>query len=121
MKKIDEILNKLEDCLLNNKYESIETESIELKDLSGGDDWNKLYIAICAFLNTDGGIIICGIHENKDKTGYKLTGFNPNNEDRLKAKLKSSFTDEKDVKLDLSSYFKYEFRKVKDSIKECEW
>ncbi len=114
MKKIDEILNKLEDCLSNNKYESIETESIELKDLSGGDEWKQLYIAACAFLNTDGGIILCGVNENNSNTKYKLTGFDRRNENRLEEKLRKSFTDENDVELDLSSYFKYEFRNLLD-------
>ena len=82
MKKTDEILNKLEDCLSNNKYESIETEKIELKDLSGGEDWKQLYRSICAFLNTDDGIVVIGIKE-KDKS-YKLTGYDENNENKLK-------------------------------------
>jgi ATP-dependent DNA helicase RecG len=114
MKKVDEILHKLEGCLLNDKYESIETESIELKDLSGGDVWRPLYISACAFLNTDGGIIICGVNENEQSTRYTLTGFDRRNENRLEEKLRTSFTDENDVKLDLSAYFKYEFRNLSD-------
>lgn len=110
MKKIDEILNKLEDCLLNNKYESIETETIELKDLSGGDEWKQLYVSVCAFLNTDGGIVICGVNENSNHNQYKLTGFDRRNEPKLDEKLRNSFTDENDIKLDLSSNFKYEFK-----------
>ncbi len=114
MKKIDEILNKLEDCLLHNKYESIETESIELKDLSGGEDWKQLYVAICAFLNTDGGIILLGVNENDKHTQYKLTGFKRQNEERLEAKLRTSFTDENNVVLNLSNNFKYEFKNLLD-------
>lgn len=112
MKKIDEILNKLEDCLLNNKYESIETETIELKDLSGGDHWKQLYVAICAFLNTDGGIVLLGVNENDKQNQYKLTGFKRENEQRLEAKLKTSFTEENGVKLNLSNNFKYEFKNL---------
>ena len=114
MKKIDEILSKLEHCLLNNSYESIETETIELKDLSGGDNWKQLYVAICAFLNTDGGIVILGVNENDKHNQYKLNGFNRQNEERLEAKLKSSFTDENANKLDLGSNFKYEFKDLLD-------
>ena len=110
MKKIDEILNKLEDCLSNNKYESIETESIELKDLSGGNEWKQLYVSICAFLNTDGGIVICGVNENNEHNQYKLNGFDRRNEPKLDEKLRKSFTNENDIKLDLSSNFKYEFK-----------
>lgn len=112
MRKIDEILNKLEDCLLNNKYESIETETIELKDLSGGHKWKQLYISTCAFLNTDGGIVIIGVNENNKK--YKLTGYDENNENKLKNESKKSFTNEKNVSIDLSNNFKYEIKDLLD-------
>ena len=36
MKKIEKVLKALENCLQNNQFESIETEKIELKDLSTG-------------------------------------------------------------------------------------
>ncbi len=114
MKKIDEILNELEDCLINKKYLSIETESIELKDLSGGDEWKQLYVSICAFLNTDGGMVICGINENDEHNQYKLNGFDRRNESKLDEKLRNSFTDESSVKLKLSNNFKYEFKALLD-------
>ena len=108
MRKIDEILNKLEDCLLNNKYESIETEAIELKDLSGGNQWKQLYISICAFLNTDGGIVLIGVNENNKQ--YKLTGYNENSENKLKEELKKLFTNDKFIQVDLSNNFKLEIK-----------
>ena len=114
MKKIDEILNELEDCLINKRYESIETESIELKDLSGGDEWKQLYVSICAFLNTDGGIVICGVNENNEHNQYKLNGFDRRNEPKLDEKLRTSFTNENGIKLNLSNNFKYEFKSLLD-------
>jgi predicted HTH transcriptional regulator len=110
MRKIDEILSKLEDCLLNNKYESIETETIELKDLSSGNQWRQLYISICAFLNTDGGIVIIGVNQ-KDKK-YKLTGYDENNENKLKDGLKNLFTNENNHSVDLSNNIKYEIKNL---------
>lgn len=110
MRKIDEILSKLEDCLLNNKYESIETETIELKDLSSGNQWRQLYISICAFLNTDGGIVIIGVNQ-KDKK-YKLTGYDENNENKLKDGLKNLFTNENNHSIDLSNNIKYEIKNL---------
>ncbi|MGI8885092.1 MAG: ATP-binding protein [Pyrinomonadaceae bacterium] len=111
MKKIDEILNKLEDCLLNNRFESIETEKIELKDLSGGEDWKQLYRSVCAFLNTDDGIVIVGIKE-KGKT-YKLTGYDENNENKLK-RIPKNFQNENNIELDLSNNIRFEIRGLLD-------
>ncbi len=111
MKKIDEILNKLEDCLLNNKYESIETEMIELKSLSDGTDWKQLYHSICAFLNTNDGIAVVGVKE-KNKT-YILTGYDENNENKLKL-IPKLFRNENSVELDLSNNIRFEIRNLLD-------
>ena len=82
----------------------LKTERIELKDLSTGDKWKELYISTCAFLNTDGGIIIVGINENEKSNKYKLIGFNDKNESKIK-ELTTKFTDENGNKLDLKNYF----------------
>lgn len=102
MKKIEKVLKALENCLQNNQFESIETEKIELKDLSTGGSWKQLYISACAFLNTDGGIIIVGVNEKNKK--YKLTGYDEGNENKIKD-LRKKFTNEKNKNLDLADYF----------------
>ena len=91
MKAVDKVLSRLENCLETNTYQSIETDKIELKDLSRGTEWKELYKSVCAFLNSQGGIIILGIHENSGKSAYKFTGFSLNNEDKLK-ELPNQFT-----------------------------
>ncbi|MFM7382287.1 MAG: RNA-binding domain-containing protein [Microcystaceae cyanobacterium] len=119
MNELDKILQKLENCLETQTYESIETQQIELKDLSGGDTWNELYRSVCAFLNTEGGIIIIGIKEKStpDKC-YKLTGYNENNESKIKDVCTqfSDFQDsfEKPKLLDLKDFFRYEIRDFLD-------
>jgi ATP-dependent DNA helicase RecG len=111
MKKIDEILNKLEDCLLNSRYESIETETIELKSLSNGTDWKQLYQSICAFLNSNDGIAVVGVRE-KDRT-YKLTGYDENNENKLK-EIHKQFKNENNVELNLSGNIRFEIKNLLD-------
>lgn len=59
-----ELIQKIEEIL---KLRS-ETKNIELKKGAGGT--NKVYDALSAFSNTEGGIIIFGIDENND---FKLT------------------------------------------------
>lgn len=102
MKTVEKILKQIETSLTSDNFQSVETERIELKDLSTGDKWKELYKTACAFLNTDGGIIIVGINEKSNK--YKLTGFNDKNEGNIK-ELTTIFTDEYGNKLDLKEYF----------------
>lgn len=113
MNPIDKVLLNLKDCLETNSYISIETDKIELKDLSSGNDWKELYKTICAFLNTRGGTVIIGIHENSSKTEYKLTGFKTQNEEKLK-ELPHIFTDDNSVKIDLSEYVRPDLFEIKD-------
>lgn len=119
MNEIDKILQKIKNCLETRNYEPIETQQVELKDLSSGNKWDELYRSTCAFLNSQGGLIIIGIHEKLTHPQcYKLTGYNENNEDKLK-KLFTQFSDfqdtsEKPKLLDLKDFFRYEIRELLD-------
>lgn len=102
MREIDRILDKIESCIRESTYYPVETDRIEVKDLSSGEDWKELYKSACAFLNASGGILIIGIKE-KNKN-YQLTGFNPDNEEKIK-ELAKKFTNEDQKPLDLQGYF----------------
>lgn len=103
MKTVDRILAQIEVCIAQNKYEKVESDKIELKDLSGGIS-NQLYTSACAFLNTEGGIIIIGIHEDERQKKYVFKGYNPEIESALKL-LPKQFTDQQGHSLDLSPMF----------------
>lgn len=103
MREIDKILLQIEQHIQNSTYTSFETDKLELKDLSGGGDWKELYKSVCAFLNTKGGIVIVGIKEDTQNKQLKFTGYNPNNESKIKD-LPKIFTDDEGKKLDLTEY-----------------
>ena len=110
MPLIDKTLEILKSCIENNSSKEVETEKIELKDLSLGSDWTELYKSACAFLNSNGGNIIIGVNENLKTKKYKFTGFDYNNENKLK-EIGKQFTDKLGNKKDLSIYFPdYEIR-----------
>jgi ATP-dependent DNA helicase RecG len=116
MREIDKILNQLEDCIRNNFYKPVETEKVELKatppNLKGS---NTLLQSVCAFMNTNGGILIIGVKDNNNVQvkNYELKGYNDDFEPVLK-ELGKQFTDKEFKKLDLSEFIvSYE---IKDFI-----
>jgi len=122
MSNLDDILLKIKNCLENNTYEPVETDSFELKDLSSGGKWDELYKSACAFLNTQGGTIIVGIHETLNQstqpTKYTLTGYDDGNENKL-IDLSQKFSDyqDKSIKptlLNLREFFHWEIRDFLD-------
>jgi len=122
MSNLDDILLKIKNCLENDTYEPVETDSFELKDLSSGGKWDELYKSACAFLNTQGGTIIVGIHETLNQstqpTKYTLTGYDDGNENKL-IDLSQKFSDyqDKSIKptlLNLREFFHWEIRDFLD-------
>lgn len=109
---LNEIISKIEYCLNNQFYDDIETEIIELKDLSTGGDWTSLKETICAYLNTNGGYIICGIRE-RDKT-YHLAGFDRNNEGKLIELQSKIFKSDMDVLVNLSDNISFIYTNILD-------
>ncbi|MEY4903564.1 MAG: hypothetical protein RLZZ292_1379 [Bacteroidota bacterium] len=105
---IEKTLKTLEECIAESKYIPVETERIELKNLGGGwgDDWYK---TVCAFLNTNGGMIVIGVQDkdNAKPAHYKFTGYTNSqaNESHLKYDLPRKFTNKEGQQLDLSTYF----------------
>ena len=99
MREIEKILNQLEDCIKNNSYIPVETEKVELKpthpNLKGA---SSLLQSVCAFLNTNGGMVLLGIKDNNNvqPKNYELKGFNYDFESNIN-KLGLQFTN-KDFK-----------------------
>ncbi|MDX1908703.1 MAG: putative DNA binding domain-containing protein [Bacteroidia bacterium] len=102
MRYIDRVLSQLEDHIHSGSFEALETDRIELKDLSNPRFSEDFYKTVCAFLNTEGGIIIVGIRE-KDRR-YLLTGYDPGTEDNLN-RLGEQFCNADGTRLDLRAYF----------------
>ena len=106
MREIDRILDRIEDCIVNNYYESVETEVIELKPTPPNLVGSKSTLeSICAFMNTNGGILILGIKDNNktEPKNYELKGYHENAENLIKS-FGEQFTDKDGKKLDVSEY-----------------
>jgi len=109
---IDETLFRIKQSLSSDEFIDVETSKVELKDLSTGNDWKSLKETICAFLNTDGGIIVCGIREKNKQ--YILTGFNRNNEGRLIDLDSKFFKDDRGVLLNVSDHIHFDYFPMQD-------
>lgn len=115
MKVTDNILIQLQECLTANTFKELETDKVELKDLSNGDDWKELYKSVCAFLNTQGGIVIIGVKEKNDKSAYLFTGFKAENESKLK-ELHKQFTNDGGQAIDLTDYIRPDLFEIRDFL-----
>jgi predicted HTH transcriptional regulator len=112
MRTIDKFLEQVEQCIQTDTYTPVETEKIELKDLSSGGDWKELYKTVCAFLNTGGGIVVVGIKEDTKQKRFRFTGYDANNEDKIK-QLPQQFTNDKGESLNLTNYVRPDWIEIK--------
>jgi ATP-dependent DNA helicase RecG len=115
---IDEALAAIRESISKDIFIGIERSKIELKDLSTKGDWKSLKETICAYLNTDGGIIICGVREKNNK--YALTGFNRNNESKVIELQTATFKDDAGLWLDVNTniFFDYQPLSINDETKD---
>jgi len=117
MRAIDKILEKLAQHVKGKSYTIVETDRLELKDLSGGEDWKELYKTICAFLNTQGGIIVIGIKEDTKNQKYQFTGFSATHSTEEKIKnIPHLFTDKNGTRMDLSDFINPDFVEIKSFL-----
>lgn len=109
---ISETLATIKQSIQSDVFIDVEKSKVELKDLSSSGDWKSLNETICAFLNSDGGIVICGIREKNKK--YTLTGFNRNNESKLIDLQTIYFRDDNDVLVDVSDNIHFDYESFLD-------
>lgn len=107
---IQENLEIIERSLRSKNFVDVERSKIELKDLTTGNEWKSLKETICAFLNTEGGIVFCGIRERNNQ--YQLSPFNRKNESGIVDLQTKFFKDDNQVLLDLSSNIFFDYHRV---------
>ncbi|NJN35407.1 MAG: hypothetical protein HC817_15265 [Saprospiraceae bacterium] len=100
-------MNIIDKSLKTGIFEDVEDAKTELKDLSTGSEWTSLNESICAFLNTNGGYVICGVRERDKK--YNLNGFNKNNEGKLIELRTKFFKTDNDLLIDLSDFIDFDY------------
>lgn len=107
MQDLSQILQKLQNLILRNHFEEMETESLEIKPVPAtGGEWQEMHKSINAFLNTRGGVLILGIREEGAGTSrrYVFQGWKDHAEPNLK-QIPTLFTDHKGVTQHLADSF----------------
>lgn len=107
---LNRIIHGIETTLSSGQFQDNEDPIVELKDLSSGNEWTSLKETVCAFLNTNGGYVICGIRERNKQ--YSFPGFDRNNEGRIIDLRTRFFKNDNDVLPDLSENIDFDYRNV---------
>jgi len=109
---IEDTLARIKQSLSSREFIDVERSKVELKDLSTGNDWKSLKETICAFLNTDGGIVICGVRERN--RAYSVSGFDRKNENNLIDLQSKYFENDNGLKESLDSNIFFDFDRLLD-------
>lgn len=104
---LNDTLAKLAKALTENIFVDAEKAKVELKDVSTKGDWKSLKETVGAFLNTDGGYIICGVRE-RDKQ-YSFPGFNRDNENNITELRNGIFENDNGTKVDLTNNIFFDY------------
>ena len=105
MKTVDRLLLQLEELIRQNRFEELETETIEIKPVpSSGGEWTQVAKSVMAFLNKRGGVLLLGVKEEQTPTRhYRITGWRSEAEGQVRA-LACKFTDRRRQPLDLNDW-----------------
>ena len=111
MDSLTPILNKLELCVQQSRWESLETDWLEIKPVPAtGNAWDNIRDSICAFLNTRGGVVVLGIKdEQQPHRHFIFTGYTETNSGNLSL-LRSAFQDVKGNPMDVGDCLMVEVR-----------
>ena len=94
MDDLSQILTKLERCVRDGTYESLEADWLEIKSVPAtGHAWDTIRESVCGLLNARGGLVILGVKdEQRPHRHYTFTGYTEQNSDNVAA-LRHAFQD----------------------------
>jgi len=113
MKLVEKIIQKLENCITNDNYESLETDTFELKNQPANPkdkEYSSIKETICSFLNTNDGFLLIGIREDVRNKKYIFKGYKSDFEESIKILEKETVHDINNNPIDISEYLKFEIR-----------
>lgn len=111
MDQLNRILNRLESCILQGTYESLETDWLEMKPVpASGNAWDSIRESICAFLNTRGGVVLLGVKdEQRPQRHYSFSGYTEDQSGQL-SELRRHFKDARRNPIDVGDCLRVEIR-----------
>lgn len=111
MDDLTPILSKLDRCIRDGSYESLEADWLEIKPVPAtGHAWDNIRESVCALLNARGGAVILGIKEEQSpRRHFSFTGYTEQNSGNVAA-LRNSFQDARRNALDVGDCLLLEVR-----------
>lgn len=101
MDDLSKTLARLEDCVRQGRYESLESHLLEIKPVPAtGNAWNSIRESVCALLNSRGGTIVLGVRDEQGPPRrYEHTGYTESNSANLSS-LRTCFQDARNHPMD---------------------
>lgn len=89
-----QILRQLEACVTEGRYQSLETDWLEVKSVpSSRGQWDSICESVCAFLNTRGGTVVLGIKEEQGPPRrFVFTGYDETQSENVR-RIRQAITD----------------------------
>ena len=97
-----QILRQLEACVTEGRYQSLETDWLEVKSVPPTrGQWDSITESVCAFLNTRGGTVILGIREEQGPPRkFVFTGYDETQAENVR-RIRQAITDKAGHAIDL--------------------
>lgn len=111
MDSLNHILNRLEICVRQNTWESLETDWVEVKPVpASGNAWDTIRDSIGAFLNSRGGVVVLGVRDQqKPHRHFEFAGYTEDQSGQL-SDLRRCFQDARGNPMDVSEHLLFEVR-----------
>jgi predicted HTH transcriptional regulator len=111
MDDLSPILAKLERCVRDGTYESLEADWLEIKPVPAtGNAWDSIRESVAALLNARGGVVILGVKdEQKPQRHYTFAGYTDQNSGNV-SDIRHAFQDARRNPIDVGDCLLLEVR-----------
>jgi predicted HTH transcriptional regulator len=117
---VTQAIRKLEQCVREDRWESVETDCLEVKPVPPNwSDSAAVRQTVCAFLNTRGGVVLLGVRdEQTPHRRFSFAGYTEQQSSNV-IRLRDAFKTKRGESLDVSEFLRFSVRAFLDGHVGC--